>query len=389
MVKSRPISTARKSSHVDRRKSKCTSNLDVYTNRCNPFVIERMLHSGFQKLQQDLPKQIAATQTSIRSLETKLASKQRHANTKQAKKNVSALTEQFALQSQLSSLHSRLRHLQTREVQTWQEKMMQLRATQTNDVERLVIANQLLQRRHEMFYYESDVCTKCGSVYAYDHVTSFNICRHCGYICKVFFVAEDLSQDTLVAKDPLSAGNKSLNKQQKVHTYMRSPLYKRFLRQFLDTAPPIPIEVFRVLYRYMSNVHLQTSIRCRPTPISNILRNHGYAKWANHALLVTKRFNGDPVPQLSADLIERLVRRFNLIFHVAVKSKQRHRIPCFEFITHVLLCVEGRPDLARSFSLHKNKAVLLNSIKNLKGLLPQLKDVADHDDLSWELFPSF
>jgi len=109
----------------------------------------------------------------------------------------------------------------------------------------------------------------------------------------------------------------------------------------------------RVLYRYLSNIHLQNSIRCRPTPVGNILRTHGFPKWANIAIRITKLFNGEPISVLPDALVERLVERFDVIFRES--SKRKRKLPSFEFITNILL---RRPDLASSFALYKTRVVL-------------------------------
>jgi len=172
------------------------------------------------------------------------------------------------------------------------------------------------------------------------------------YNVALLFISEDNSQDVLVTKDP-NTGSSVASKAHSDYHYIRSPLYRRYLGPFGETVPVVPTGVMRVLYRYLSNIHLQNSIRCRPTPVGNILRTHGFPKWANIAIRITKLFNGEPISVLPDALVERLVERFDVIFRES--SKRKRKLPSFEFITNILL---RRPDLASSFALYKTRVVL-------------------------------
>lgn len=132
---------------------------------------------------------------------------------------------------------------------------------------------------------------------------------------------------------------------------MRVPLYRKYLGQFEESVN-IPVDVMRIFYEYLSNIHLQNSTRCRPTPVGNILRQNGYSKWANFPVRILKSFNGEPIPILSTDLIDNLSERFGVIFKASIGTK--FKLPCFEYSTHVLLLCKKRPDLAQSFVLHKS-----------------------------------
>jgi hypothetical protein len=190
----------------------------------------------------------------------------------------------------------------------------------------------------------------------------------------------------LVTKDP-NTGSSSVTKATSEYHYVRSPLYRRYLSQFGDDVPVIPTEIMRVLYRYLSNIHLQNSIRCRPTPVGNILRTHGFAKWSSLAIRITKIFNGEPVPVIPKETINRLVERFETIFHEA--SRHKKKLPSFEFITNILLRIEGRSDLAASFALHKTRSVLRRISAELTSLIENVKLSNNTTSLQWDNVPIF
>jgi hypothetical protein len=66
-----------------------------------------------------------------------------------------------------------------------------------------------------------------------------------------------------------------------------------------------------------------------------------------------KYFNGEAVPRLTNQLIDKLVHRFIIIFKVAnMQHASKQKIPSFEFLTHKLLHIEGETRLAKSFIKH-------------------------------------
>lgn len=372
-----------KRSNVPRkRKAPPEKSTGIYTNRANRYVIDRMLSSGFRKLHDDNQKQLLLDTEELHGLTATSV------GTTGASDLVGDMVlehrraeRRTLLQTKIDEAHQ---HLQEAH---WSMQSQRVRNTHAPHIARLIIANRLLGRPTEIFYSDPDTCQACHELFVFDHTTSLVICPRCGQTQKVLFVSEDLSQDLLVGKDPLSAGRTSMAVVTKTHVYMRSPLYRRFLRQFSDTAPPIPIAVMRVLYKYLSNIHLQTSVRCRPTPVATILRNHGHSKWANSSIVISKQFNGEPIPRMNQELIDRLVHRFDMIFQASAMTKPKQKVPCFEFVTHLMLFVEGRRDLAPAFSVHKTRAVLQKSCTSITDLLPHLRELSAGTDYDWNDIP--
>jgi hypothetical protein len=117
------------------------------------------------------------------------------------------------------------------------------------------------------------------------------------------------------------------------------------------------------------------------------LRTHGFTKWSSLSIRITKIFNGEPVPVIPKETIDRLVARFDIIFRVA--SKQKKKLPSFEFITNILLRIEGRRDLACSFALHKTRAVLRRIAANLTELIQYIQENDPDPLLQWVNVPIF
>lgn len=304
-----------------------------------------------------------------------------------AERDLTYHTALYQAKKQLIKLQDEISVYESGQYKTnWDLRTRQLYKRKDQHVARLVLSNSIMGRPTESFFSDPDRCTYCHMFYVFDSVTNVHTCPRCGYTVDTLFISEDNSQDVLVTKDP-NTGSSVLNRQTSDYHYIRSPLFKRYLSQFGEDVPVIPTEIMRVLYRYLSNIHLQNSIRCRPTPVGNILRTHGFAKWSSLSIRITKIFNGEPVPIIPKKTIDRLVERFDTIFREA--SKQKKKLPSFEFITNILLRIEGRGDLAASFALHKTRSVLRRIANELTGLIDQVRMNAVDQSMSWENIPVF
>jgi predicted Zn-ribbon and HTH transcriptional regulator len=366
----------KKSATPTQRGSKTT----IYTNRSNRHVIDRMLDLGKKRHEQLLQTEYATDLTEIERLDNQLVELEMN-----NRHEITFFTMRRMLEKKHAMLKQRTKVFESGDYLThWNTKTQQLYKRKDHHVGRLVISNRIMGRPTESFYTDPDKCNKCGVFYTFDNVTNVHTCTQCGFTVDVLFISEDNSQDVLVTKDP-NTGSSVATKPQSDYHYIRSPLYKRYLSQFSENVPVIPTEVMRVLYRYLSNIHLQNSIRCRPTPVGNILRTHGFSKWANLAIRITKLFNGDPIPVIPSEVIERLVLRFDVIFRES--SRQKQKLPSFEFITNILLRIEGRPDLASSFALHKTRIVLRRIANDLYKLIEHTKE--ESSDLTWDNVPVF
>lgn len=362
-----------------RRSSDATtpeSRTTIYTNRSNRYVIDRMLDTGYTRQKRTWQEEYEKNCQELTTL---------HNHRPPASTDISFFISQHQRLLRTRLLQKKISWFESgkyEEEWTIQTRRMYHRSDQ--QVARLVLCNNIMKRPIEYFFMNPDKCPDCITFYTFDIVTNVHTCPKCGYTVDTLFVSEDNSQDILVTRDPNVASG-SGTKQGSGYTYVRSPLYRRYLGQFSEDVIAIPTNVMQVLYRYLSNIHLQNSIRCRPTPVGNILCAQGLAKWSNMSIRISKIFNGEPVPVLPVDLIERMVARFDAIFHEASRTKKK--LPSFEFITHILLRIEGQPELAKSFALHKTRTVLRRIYDDLQQLIQAVQTT--DTTLTWDNIPSF
>ena len=351
----------------------------MYTNRMNHNVIDRMLDTAKRNYLQSIQSTYLTNLTLLQSLDAELVALE------QQTQLMNYFTHKHQLEQRRAAIAKQLRvHSTGRDTRHWDRMTNALYHKNTDHIGRLVLCTRILGRQTEKFLIDQNRCVHCNVLYTFDNVTNVHVCQTCGRTVDVLFINEDTMSETQYVADMQMTGT-SVSKSTE-YNYVRSPLYRRYLSQFGEDLPGIPLEVMRVLYKYLSNIHLQNSIRCRPTPVTNILRTHGFTKWAACAMRITKMFNGEPIPMLSLTLIDRLVERFELIFTVA--TAQKHKLPSFEFITHILLYLEGHADLAQSFVLHKTRVVLRRIAADLYTLIDTVK-TSTTQNLVWENLPCF
>jgi hypothetical protein len=358
----------------------------MYANRSNRHVIDRMIDVGEKKHHLFLSREYDKNLKELNSLETE--------SNPVDMSSVRYRLDQMNRKRRVARLHRHVRDYRSGStMQSWLLQAKELRKKDSSQIARLVYTNRLLGRSPEVYFSDPDRCQGCDSVCTFSQWSSQNVCVSCGLVRFVLFSVDDSSKDVLVTKDPVSGVDVSTDgtllpnlREAGVpgceYQYLRIPLYRKYLGQFEDSVT-IPMDVMRILYRYLSNIHLQNSIRCRPTPVGNILRQNGFSKWANFSVRISKSFNGEPIPILSSDLIDRLALRFGIIFRASIGTK--FKLPCFEYLTHVLLLCENRRDLAQSFVLHKSPVTNRKSMEVVQHLLA-LGNV--QGTAEWELCPT-
>lgn len=356
----------------------------IYTNRCDPYVVNRTLSNYYTETQKTNKRKIHELQDKISTLVHSIDTETHDSSIIQ----ISDLVANNKRRRKISKLKTIAKLLTPEHFEKmWHQRTMSFKKIELKDISRLIISSTIMDRKPEIFHDDPDMCTTCNQLYVFDSIRSINTCTQCGKSNRVLFVSEDISQDMLVTKDPTSIGTQTRFKTKQQYTYTRSPLYRRYLSQFSESRPSIPLSVMKILYTYLSNIHFQTSVRCRPTPVNNVLRSHGLTHWGKYAVLISKTFNGEAIPSIPDTLIDRLVERFDYIFTTASQRKEKSKIPSFEFLTHILLYMEGRKDLAMSFAIHKTKKVLHNTYTTFLDLLPNVAKLASH--LQWNNTPLF
>ena len=210
-------------------------------------------------------------------------------------------------------------------------------------------------------------------------------------------VREDVSPEAMTVVSESKVGTTTANEitytlstSQQVTVKKRVEQFQTYLSQFGTSVPPLPNPVIEVLHRHLSSIHFLTSVRCRTTPVLDILRSNGYVQYCWLANRVCRTFNGQPIPVLDDDLILRMVERFRRIVRATyffvpstgtgggtdTISSSRKKVLTFEISAILLLLCEKREDIAILLSSHKTREVLHSSGERFMNLI----QVANDDD---------
>jgi hypothetical protein len=277
--------------------------------------------------------------------------------------------------------------LQERMSRRWEGITSQL--THTTGVATLAISSKLLGRTTEVFSVDSDRCSTCGRILIFDQSCHLSVCTTCRIVQSVLVVAEDVCNDVMVFKaqtladptypvtaapgdDIVAESNSDEDKIQQ---------YTGYLAQFAADVAPLPTVVLECVYRNLSTIHILTNVRCRPTPIVHILKQHELVAYIPQAVRISKIFNGEKVPCLDGPLMQRLVSRFRIL--VAVARTSEVKLPSNDMMSHILLHLEGRSDLAECFPLQKTQSVLALSDDKVRLLIEGSRNI--FPDMSWNL----
>jgi len=157
--------------------------------------------------------------------------------------------------------------------------------------------------------------------------------------------------------------------------YNRVPLYTKFLRQYLRHDIEIDPKILNLLLKELFLTHSFHNTKCKPNVLVVILRKAGEHKWIPYAVTISRLLNrkNDSL-FLEEEDITRLVDKFTEILTV---FKQAHgcKFLNYDFITHQMLLMDGRRELASLFPCHKTPEVFFRSMKRLTTLCTTLKTI--------------
>lgn len=365
-----------------RRRTLDKRGRDQYTNRSNHFVVTRMLQAGRKRFLDGVKETYKKHMQERDELRASLGAER--------DSGLGSFVRKHRVQARICELDTRIGEYVDGTLATaWDTKTRQLSCrldSQSKAIARMILSSHVVGRPVESFRADPYNCPRCVNLYEFDPVANMYICNQCGRTEDVLFVREDESKDMLVTMHP-GAGVDTSNERARRgprNGYVRSPLYRRYVEQFGDRIEQIPTSVMQVLYKYLSTIHLQNSIRCRPTPVANVLRSNGLTHWTRYATRISMMFNGEPIPVMDDALIERLVHRFDAVFAQASRDKQR--LPSFTFVTNVFLRIEGHSHLADAFPVHKTTNILQRTYQQLRGIIEK---IPPSDEISWDNLPVF
>ena len=115
-----------------------------------------------------------------------------------------------------------------------------------------------------------------------------------------------------------------------------------------------------------------TSFRCKSVPVTDILRNNNYKEWISQSMRITMLFNGEKVPCINTQLLQKCLTRFE---HVSLITLDEVKLLPFEILTHVFLTLENEKFIAGLFLLPRSKNVLINMIMRIKIMCEACKKV--------------
>lgn len=309
--------------------------------------------------------------------------------------------------AQAEALVSRLSSVQVRD--GFEKKIETLHVF--GEVGALVVVSNLVQVQNHAYTVESEQCPNCSETFAFNHVTYMKTCTSCSFTINSIFVTEDVSQDTIVAKrNSRTSSSVTVEPKQVIQMenlqrgddvaniapvlcasarvlpeslVARVEQYRRWLQQFLDTAPPTPSEVMELLYRQLSFVHIVSSAKCRPTPVAHILRQHGFKDHAANAVRISREYNGLPVLVIDILMLERMVERFTAMSVLEMNHPHKKKLYTFEFLSALAAWAEGREDLASTVCLQKTRNILKLCDYRIRDILRGVAADPNLQHLDW------
>ena len=161
----------------------------------------------------------------------------------------------------------------------------------------------------------------------------------------------------------------------KCHAYKPYMMYRRNIWQFLDTANKPLLSTVDHIYRNISDVHILGMMRCGHATVSQIMRKENQQHLASTSSVLARRMNGEPVPQFSQAMIERLEDRSKKICEAQLESDSKDASNTMfncSYLTKKFLMMEGDVKTSMMFSLLKTPFVLDKSDRRFRTFCQKL-----------------
>ena len=328
----------------------------IYDNRININVLRRNLENASQNNKIIVKKQIYVLGIEKENLSSS---------------KPTSVFEQYKKQRKVSKIECKINYFQCIFDRQWQSRSAQLLKNPSKNLATLIQAGKLLRAKTEIIFTNTDHCTICNHKYVFDCQRYVNICIHCKVVKIVLIADEDTMNDILVLREHVVNSVPTTQSSTSVRNG-RLTLYKKFMYQFAEDVPEVPEEVFAVIYNNLSSVHMLTSFRCKSVPVTDILRNNNYKEWISQSMRITMLFNGEKVPCINTQLLQKCLTRFE---HVSLITLNDVKLLSFEILTHVFLTLENEKVIAGLFLLPRSKNVLINMIARIKIMCEACKKV--------------
>ena len=346
-----------------------TLSRHVYTNRACEYVMRRkidtfrrQLHHNLQEKERELRFKISVPLVEgMGPLHTKAQSRDKE------------------------RLRSQLRRLLARR---WGFEKQVASIQKFGTVGTLVTVNNLLDVCSEFYNVDSELCRQCGGIMTFDHVTFIQTCKLCQLSHLSIFAIEDKSQDLIVSKTGQAteqgaqeqrttaleavAAKRVPPSHKKDPVHHRTAAFRRYLSQFAVTRPEIPEDVMLMLYHELSYMHLMSSTKSRPATVADTLHVNGYSHLVPHAVRISRMYNGEPIPVLELDQMDRMVRMFTVLLRSFGDEKKRNLF-VFEVLAALIFRAENRSDMVDVVLEHKSKVLSKLGDSKLVALIKRAK----------------
>ncbi len=366
----------------------------IYRNRAHTFVLQHNKDDGGILAKRKHQEQLEVLQTKRVKLETQLKRGQCD-NTYDFIDDMLSQRETHHALEKIKKEYERL--VQQNPEELWNQRVQLLKPEY---VASLAVLNYASGNHSELFSIDSERCD-CGRLYEFNCITYMNICIACNICIPVLVAAEDIQTDVLqqgkataTISPTISPTTTTILGGATVTT--EAPIipqkpsgklgnfntYRKYVMQFAPDACNIPKHVWKLLSESFASIHLLSSLRCKPVPVTKILKDNNLQMYMSQSVRITKLFNGDPIPILEMDLITRLLQRWKEIHDVAVLAPDIKGLPGVEMLTHVFLLAEDRADLASAFTTHKTNNVSATQTHKFSQLIEKC---ARTSTLKWKI----
>jgi len=232
-------------------------------------------------------------------------------------------------------------------------------------MEQSIIYSSVFGTNYKPRLLDRSMCLICSTKYIVNTMAAQTYCPSCG-------VTFSMYEDTLDNQHTRGKIGTTVETSQR-QIYRRPPLYKKFIQQYNEHMPEIPVSIYDTILRELFKTHTFDSSKCRPTPIIAILRKHKYTQWIPYALKISRILNNERSDlYLKEDTIMRLMERFNEII-AFTKEDKKEKFLNYEFLTHQMLLMDDKVDNAWLFKCHKTEGVYERSMSRLKRLISLLE----------------
>lgn len=163
-------------------------------------------------------------------------------------------------------------------------------------------------------------------------------------------------------------------------------LYKKFVDQFAQSAPPTPKFVIdEILKSLEQKTHIHSTSSMRSSDIDTILRDCQLTQYIHRHDRIVRELMGKDVPVLTHSMIESLNQRSTILFELfgLVKKDGRYKSPNFSAITRLFLEIDGHFEQAALFENHKTYTVLVAETEILSDICKLAAE--KYPDMNWTI----